>query len=170
MEQLADCEQLNKLSDAVKQKYTDVFLPIPHIDSLLTNVYCCIKLKDASKTFATWSYATSQKYKEAWATLIQQHLNVGHIRPSNSEHVLLAFIISKADTTVLPCCVNDYHTLNSNTVTDTYLLLRIDDILMDCAKGKIWGKSDVTNSFFQKCVHLDNIHFTTITMPLELYE
>jgi hypothetical protein len=65
VEQLACIEQFHRLSEAVKEKYIEVFSLIPHIDLLPTDVYCQIKLKDVSKTFATHSYATPRKYKEA---------------------------------------------------------------------------------------------------------
>jgi len=77
LETLAAQEQLGKLSDAVKSKYSKVFNPIPHIDDLPTEVYCCIKLKNASKTITTCTYTSPRKFKEAWATLIQQHLDAG---------------------------------------------------------------------------------------------
>ena len=53
---------------------------------------------------------------------------------------------------------------------DSYPLLRVDDILMDCAKGKIWSKLDMTNSFFQTQVHPDDILLTAVTTPFRLYE
>jgi hypothetical protein len=137
---------------------------------LPTDVYCRIKLKDASKTITTRTYTSPRKFKEAWATLIQQHLDAGRIRPSNSEHALPAFLVPKSDTTVLPRWVNDYRQLNSNTVLDAFPLPRVDDILADCAKGKIWSKMDMTNSFFQTCVHPDDIHLTAMTTPFGLYE
>jgi hypothetical protein len=111
------------------------------------DVCCCIKLKDSSKTFQTQSYSMPQKYRDAWATLIQQHLNAGQIRPSNSSHASPAFIVPKSDTTLLPCWVNDYRMLNANTALDAHPLPRVDDILADCTKGKIWSKLDMTNSF-----------------------
>jgi hypothetical protein len=77
IEALTTQEQLNRLGDAVKTKYADVFSPIRHLDELPTDVYCRIKLKDPLKTIANRSYSTPQKYKEAWATLIQQHLDAG---------------------------------------------------------------------------------------------
>lgn len=77
VEQLATHEQLDRLSDVVKEKYTKVFSDIPHIDKLPTDVYCRIKLKDATKTFVTQSYSIPHKYKEVWLTLIQQHLDAG---------------------------------------------------------------------------------------------
>jgi hypothetical protein len=58
--------------------------------------------------------------------------------------------------------VNDYHELNANTIRDNFPLPRVDDILADCAKGKIFGKLDMTNSFFQTRVHPDDIHLTAV--------
>jgi hypothetical protein len=46
----------------------------------------------------------------------------------------------------------------------------VDDIHADCPKGKIWSKLDMTNSFFQTRVHLDNVHLTAVTTPFGLYE
>ena len=50
---------------------------------------------------------------------------------------------------------------------DAHLLPHVDDILADCAKGKIWSKMDMTNSFFQMRVHSDDIHLTAVTTPLD---
>jgi hypothetical protein len=115
-------------------------------------------------------YGCPHKYKEAWGILIQQHLDARKIRPLNSPYASLAFIIPKADTTVLPRWINDYRKINANTVTDTYPLPRIDDILADCAKGKIWGKIDMTNSFFQMWMHPDNIQYTAVRTPFGTFE
>ena len=101
VETFAAQEQLSKLSDAVKTKYSKVFNPILHIDELLTEVYCRIKLKDASKMITTRTYSSPRKFKDAWATLIQQHLDSGHIRPSNSAHASPAFLVPKSDLLVL---------------------------------------------------------------------
>ncbi len=76
----------------------------------------------------------------------------------------------KADPTALPRWVNDYRTLNENTVPDIHPLPSIQEILSDCARGKIWGKLDMTNSFFQTRVHPDHIKYTAITTPFGLYE
>jgi hypothetical protein len=53
------------------------------------------------------------------------------------------------DSNVNPRWVNDYRALNSNTVRDNFPLPRVNNILADCRKGKIFGKMDMTNSFFQ---------------------
>jgi hypothetical protein len=102
VETLAAQEQPSRLSDTVKTKYLEVFDPILDIEDLPMDVYCLIKLKDASKTFTTCMYSSPCKYKEAWATLIEQHLDAGCICPSNSAHASPAFLAHKSDTTVLP--------------------------------------------------------------------
>jgi hypothetical protein len=122
METLAAQEQLDYMLEAVKTKYVKVFNPIPHVDELPTDVYCCIKLKDPNKTFATCSYSSLHKYKAAWMELIQQHLDAGCICPSNLLHGSPAFIMPESDPFVLPRWVNDYHQLNANTVLDTFPL------------------------------------------------
>jgi Reverse transcriptase (RNA-dependent DNA polymerase) len=66
--------------------------------------------------------------------------------------------------------VNDYRQLNANTVTDSFPIPCIDDILADCAKGKIWGTIDMTNSFFQTHMHPDDIHLNAVNTPWGLYE
>ena len=139
LEEIAAQEQLKCMSAEVFQKYTHVFEPIPHVDDLPTDIYCRIKIKDSTKTISIWTYSSPQKYQEALQTLIWSHEDASQIRPSNSEHASPSFLTPKADPKVLPCWVNDYQVLNSNTVLDSYPLLCVDDILADCAKGKIWS-------------------------------
>jgi hypothetical protein len=170
IEILAAQKELEKLGLKMKSEFKDVFSEIPHLDELPTDVYCRIWLKDASKCVQTRTYSTPRKYREAWATLIQQHLDAGRIRPSNSANASPAFIVPKSDETVLPRWVNDYRVLNANTILDAHPLPRVDDILADCAKGKIWSKLDMTNSFFQTRVHPDDVHLTAVTTPFGLYE
>jgi RNase H-like domain found in reverse transcriptase/Reverse transcriptase (RNA-dependent DNA polymerase) len=70
----------------------------------------------------------------------------------------------------MPRWVNDYRALNVNTVTDSHPLPQVDNILADCAKGKIWSIINMTNSFFQTRVHLDDVHLTAVTTPFSLYK
>lgn len=92
----------------VFEKYKTLFEPIPHVNDLPTDVYCCIKLKDANKTVTMRSYSSPQKYCEAWCTLIDSHETAGQIRPSNSSCAPPSFLVPKSDPTVLPHWVNDY--------------------------------------------------------------
>ena len=170
IEVLAAQEELLCLGEDLKKEFINVFSEIPHLNELPTDVYCHIKLKDASKTFQTRLYSTPRKYRDAWATLIQQHLDAGRIHPSNSSHALPTFIVPKSDAAVLACWVNDYRILNANTVLDAHPLPRVNDILADCAKGKVWSKLNMTNSFFQMLMHPDDVHLTAVSTPFGLYK
>ena len=102
--------------------------------------------------------------------LINQHVKAGCIRPSSSPYALPLFIISKTDPTVLLYWVNNYWHLNHLTISDNYPLPWINDILADCAKGRIWGKINMRNSFFQTLVHSDHVKYTMTLTPFSLWE
>ena len=102
--------------------------------------------------------------------MIDQHYAAGQIRLSLSQYTSPSFIIPKIDPTILPCWVNDYHNLNCATISDNYPLLQIDDILANCVKGKIWGKINMTNLFFQTLVHPNHIKYTATLTPFGLWE
>ena len=79
IECLAAQEKLNELGENVRIQYADVFSSIPHASTLPDNFYARIALKDLSKSITTRLYSTPRKYKEAWASLIQEHLDAGRI-------------------------------------------------------------------------------------------
>lgn len=83
-------------------EFEDVFQPLPHVQKMPQNVTMKIKLKNAEETIKTQMYACPQKFWDVWKTLMQQHLEAGCIRLSSSPHVSPAFIIPKADASVLP--------------------------------------------------------------------
>ncbi|PSS02214.1 hypothetical protein PHLCEN_2v4070 [Hermanssonia centrifuga] len=143
---------------------------IPHISKLPTNVYHHFHLKDPNLVIARCQYKCPKKYREVWKTLLTQHLEAGCLRPSSSPYASPAFLIAKNDKTALPCWVNDYRKLNANTIPDVHPLLSIAEIFSDCGKGKFFAKINMTNSFFQTCVHPDDIHLMAVTTPFGLYE
>lgn len=134
------------------------------------SVYHHIEIKPGSPISVGQAYSYPRKYRDGWKTLIEQHSKAGRICLSSSPYASPSFIIPKADSSVLPRWVNDYRKLNKLTVPDNYPLPRIDDILADCAKGKIWGKINITNSFFQTLVHPDHVKYTTMLTPFRLWE
>ena len=83
---LAERERLAVRARALRTEFGDVFEPIPHVDGLPSDITCQIQLKEASKQIATRTYGSPRKFKDAWATLIQQHLDAGRIRVSNSRN------------------------------------------------------------------------------------
>ena len=141
--------KLHNLDAKFKVMFCDCFEETPHTNRLPTSVYHRLSIKDAQVHITCQGYLMPRKYKNAWDTLIKEHLDAGRIWPSNSPYLPLAFMVLKANKTILPRWVNNYHQINANTVTDSYPLPCIDDILANCAKGRIWGKLDMTNSFFQ---------------------
>ena len=166
------CEQTLAHKDSeFKTRYADLFPDdIPHVDQLPTDIVHRIRLKDPEKLPRKRSYSFSRKYQEEWKTLLKLHEDAGRIRPSSSPFASPAFLIPKADPNALPRWVNDYRELNANTVPDSHPLSKISVILADCARGKIWAKLDMTNSFFQTRMHPDDIPYTAVLTPFGLYE
>ena len=164
-------DDLARYEQEIRNEFADCFPEdIPHVTRLPDDVYHRFRLKDPEKVIKCRSYACPKKYKDAWRQLLDQHLAAGRIRESSSKYCSPSFLIPKADPTVLPRWVNDYRALNENTVPDHYPLPRIETILSDCAKGSIWAKIDMTNSFFQTRVHPDDVKFTAVMTPFGLYE
>jgi hypothetical protein len=75
------------------KEFHAVFEPIPHYEKLPTDVLAEIKL--TKKTIKSRNYPCPRKYKDAWHTLIQQHLKNGIIQHSSSPYASPAFIIPK---------------------------------------------------------------------------
>ena len=147
-----------------------VFEPLPHINDLPKDPVARIKLKDPKHHICTWNYACPRKWKDAWHKFLWQHLETGRIHPSDVPVGSGVFIIPKVDPSVLLQWVNDYCQLNTNTITNSFPLPHISDILADCGTGKIFGSIDMTNSFFQTWMHPDDIKLTMVNTPWRLYE
>ena len=170
IERLASQQELLSREAKLKNEFPTIFEPIPHIDRLPPHEPARIHLKDAYKKISNRSYSCPRQYKDAFATLIQKRLDSGFIRPSSSSFASPSFIIPKKDPKALPRWVCDYRQLNANTIPDNYPLPRIEEILADCGKGKIWSTIDMTDSFFQTRIHPDDVYKTAVTTPLGAYE
>ncbi len=171
VEELAFSETLKCEDTSFKAKFSDCFpSDIPHLNDLPTTIYHEINLKDANMSIVRRQYDCPKKYREAFKTLLHKHITQGRLRESSSPYTSPCFLVPKADPTALPRWVNDYRALNENTVPDVHPLPNMQEILLDCACSKIWGKLDMTNSFFQTCIHPDSFKYTAITTPFGLYE
>lgn len=107
---IKDLATLNTLHDhetRLKQKYHTIFEPIPHVDDLLTTVIAKIQLIDAAKSISSHSYCCPHKFRSAWQTLIQKHLDSGKICASDSPYASPSFVIPKSDPNALPRWVAD---------------------------------------------------------------
>ncbi|RXW14168.1 hypothetical protein EST38_g11692 [Candolleomyces aberdarensis] len=161
------CQDIDRF---VREEYGDIFGVLPPVHELPTDDLCRIPLIDATKSIESRSYSSPRKYREAWSTIINDHLSAGRIRPSDSHHASPSFLIPKADPAALPRWVIDYWQLNRNVRLDKTPLPGVDDILADAAKGKYWAKFDTTNSFFQTRMHPDDIPLMATSTPLGLFE
>lgn len=171
IERLALEERFAKEESTMRNTYADVFpAGTPKLADLPTDVYHRFKLKNPDLVISRRSYDCPKKYREAWKALLDDHLASGRMRPSSSPYASPCFLIPKADPAAAPRWVNDYRILNDNTVPDRHPLPTVDEILSDCGKGKIFGKLDMTNSFFQTRVHPDDVPYTAVTTPFGLYE
>jgi len=79
IEILADAEDLIQQGNKLHEEFKDVFDPLPHYNDLSDEIHCKVNLRDALKTIKTCSYSCPRKYRNAWKTLIQQHLDAGRI-------------------------------------------------------------------------------------------
>lgn len=177
IESIAFQEALHKKDIAMKEKYADRFpLRLPdNIEGVPDHIFHQIWLRNPDKVTCGRGYAAPKKYQASWKKLLDEHLAAGQMRPLSSEYASPAFCVPKyqggvPDLSVDPRWVNDYRDLNANTIRDNFPLPCVDEILADCGKGKIFRKMDMTNSFFQTCIHPDDIHLTAVCTPLGLYE
>ncbi|KAJ2923098.1 hypothetical protein H1R20_g13996, partial [Candolleomyces eurysporus] len=151
------------LEQQILKDYKDVFSPPSSVGDLPSDVHARIRLKDPNWSMPSQTYSCPRKYRDKWKELIEEHLAAGRIRPSSSPFASPSFVIPKADPAAKPRWVNDYRVLNANTVPDRYPLPRVDDIISDIARGKIFSVFDMTNAFFQTRMHPDDVEFTAWT-------
>ena len=163
-------EELEARESELRKQFSRIFEPPPHVRELPHEPVARIQLKDPKHCIKSRNYPCPRKWKDAWHTLLQQHLEAGRIRPSSAPAGCGAFIIPKADPNVLPRWVNDYRQLNSNTVTDSFPIPLVNEILADLGQGKVFATLDMTNSFFQTRMHPDDVELTAVNTPWGLYE
>ena len=100
---------------------------------------------------------------------IQEMLDVGTIRPSNSPWANAVILVQKKDGK-LQFCIN-LQKLNARTNKDTYSLPQIDETL-DCLNGAEWFSSlDLKSGYGQVEMDEDSKAFTAFTIgPLGFYQ
>ena len=76
---------------------------------------------------------------------INEQLEKGYIRPSQSPYTSPFFFIKKKDGTLRP--VQDYRRINSWMVRNNYPLPLIPDIICDLGRAKLYSKLDVRQGY-----------------------
>ena len=100
---------------------------------------------------------------------IQEMLDVGAIRPSNSPWASAVILVHKKDGKLQ--FYIDLWKLNTRTIKDAYSLPRIDETL-DCLNEVEWFSSlDLKSGYWQVEIEEDSKAFTAFTVgPLGFYE
>jgi hypothetical protein len=155
----------------IKAEFKDLFPEhLPHVDTLPSDIQHCKIVTAAEKICNSREYTRLCKWCEEWKKQIDEHLQAGRMRPSSSPFALPSFLVPNSDPSSSPRWVIDYRRLNSVTIPDHFPLPRIDDILSDCLRGKIWGKINMTSTFFQTKMDPDDIKYTACQTPFGLYK
>jgi hypothetical protein len=163
--------KLKKHEEKARTLFAEVFSPIPHFNRPpISDSVMRISLMDDKRFVQKHKYTIPKHYEKAMDQILDLRLSQGFIRPSNSQFVSSSFIVPKSDPAALPRWVCDYRVLNQNTLPDNYPMPKISEILSNCARGKIWSKIDLTDSYFQTQVHPDDIHKTAVSTPHGLFE
>ena len=127
-----------------------------------------IKVND-SVLFKEWyRHIPPGMYEEVKAH-IQEMLDVGAIRPSNSPWASAVVLVQKKDGKLWLCI--DLQKLNARTIKDAYSLPRIDETL-DCLNGEEWFSSlDLKSRYWHVEMEEDSKAFTAFSVgPLGFYE
>lgn len=117
--------------------------------------------------------------EESFKAHIDALLKLKIIRPSQSRHRTMAFIV-KSGTTVDPATgketkgkermVFNYKSLNDNTFKDQYSLPNMSLIVKKVANSKVFSKFDLKAGFHQVAMHPDSIEWTAFIVPQGLFE
>jgi hypothetical protein len=163
-------EELVSLDHEMRGEFPDLFpLELPPVVETTSTMHH-LKLINPALVHNQWEYAPARRYLEFWHRLLNQHVAAGRLRLSSSPFGSPAYIVPKKDPTELPRWVNDYRKLNANTIKDHTPLPLPDEGLQSCTGAKIWGKIDMTNSFFQTHMKEEDIKKTTVKIPWGLFE
>ena len=127
-----------------------------------------IKVNDAVP-FKEWYKCIPPGMYEEVKVHIQEMLDVGAIRPSNSPWDSAVVLVWKRDVKLWFCI--DLPKLNARTIKDVYSLPRIDEML-DCLNGAEWFSSlDLKSGYWQVEMEEDSKALAAFTVrPLGFYE
>eukprot|EP00775_Hariotina_reticulata_P010619 gene10619-10777_t len=107
------------------------------------------------------------KYKEV-KRHVQEMLDLGIIRPSNSPWAAPVHLVPKKDGSTR--LVVNYRGINAVTRKDAYPIPRMDDLLNNISKCKVMTSIDCWRGYFQVPMHPDSVERTAFITPFALYE
>ena len=129
-----------------------------------------IKLLPGSKVVKTAPYRCNPKMREEISKQVQDMLDQGIVKPSESPFSSPVVLVKKPDNTLRFCV--DFRRLNAITVPDCHPTGRVDDSLdsLGSVKAKIFSKIDLLSGFWQMELHPDSKPLTAFCCHEGLYE
>ena len=104
-----------------------------------------IKIEGSDKPPIGPIYSVSPSELEALRKFIDEHLNIGFIRPSKSPHGAPVLFVRKKDGSLRLCV--DFRALNKITKRDRYPLPLLTDLLDAPRKARVYTKIDLTHAY-----------------------
>lgn len=99
----------------------------------------------------------------------QYMLDLGHMRPSNSNYSSPLHMVRKKDNNDWRP-VGDFRALNAQTIKDKYPIPSIADFTSELHGMKIFSHIDLVKAFHQIPISPEDVHKTAICTPFGLYE
>lgn len=113
-------------------------------------------------------YRLSFSERQALTRLVQEYVEAGYIRESDSPYACPVVLVKKKDGTVRFCC--DWRKVNDITRKDAMPLPRIDDMIDRFAQAKFFTKIDFTSGYYQVPLKKSAIEKTAFVTPDGHYE
>lgn len=113
-------------------------------------------------------YRLSFAERKALTRLIQEYIEAGYIRESDSPYACPIVLVKKKDGTMRFCC--DWRKVNQITRKDAMPLPRIDDMIDRFSKAKFFTKIDFTSGYYQVPLKESAIEKTAFVTPDGHYE
>lgn len=154
----------------LKQKYADVMPPElpkdlpPHRPGHDFK----IELIPGAKPPKTGYYKLSYEEEAECRRQVEEGLERGHVRPSNSPWGSPVLFVKKKDGTLRMCV--DYRALNKLTIKNNTALPRIDDLLDRMAGARYFTTLDLRSGYNQMRVDESSIPFTAFKTKWGLFE
>ncbi|KAE9199557.1 hypothetical protein PF005_g15687 [Phytophthora fragariae] len=113
-------------------------------------------------------YRVSGAEGEVMEAEVEEYLDLGLIRPSNSPWASPVLMIRKPDGGIRFCI--DYRHLNAVTVKDCYPMPSIDDILDVLGDARLFSTMDIASGYWNVPMHENSVAKTAFTCKYGLYE
>ena len=122
---------------------------------------------DGSEPIHVKQFRVSPEQREAIENWVQEMLEAGLIRPSNSPFCAPTFAVRKA---VGWRIVHDYRRINQRTRIPQPYALRKEDIFDQMAGSHWFSTCDLLHGYYQQYMHPDDVQFTGFSTPIGQFE